>query len=218
MEGHDGTGLTVVAFDVDGTLTRRDCVVPFLVKVAGRRALVVASLRHPWLLLTTALGRGDRDRVKELIVGRIVGGRSHADLEALGRTFAVERIARWLRSDTVLRLRHHQALGHRIVLVSASLAPYLLPFANDVLGGVDAVLCTELEVDAAGDCTGRLSGANCRGPEKRRRLTAWLDGRRPVLWAYGDSSGDDDMLAMARHAIRVGRTPISAEPAGGARR
>lgn len=212
MEGVSGAELVVAAFDVDGTLTRRDCVVPFLVRVGGRRALVAAALRNPLLLLFTALGRGDRDRLKALVVGRLVRGRRAADLERIGKTFAVEDIARWLRPDTVMRLRNHQRLGHRVVFVSASLAPYLGPLAHEVIGGVDAVLCTELEVDESGNCTGRLAGLNCRGPEKRRRLNAWLAGRRAVLWAYGNSSGDSEMLAMSRHAVRVNRRPIAVDP------
>src|SRR3954464_11542908 len=38
----------------------------------------------------------------------------------------------------------------------------------------------------------RLDGANCRGEEKARRLSAWLaaEGLTSAdLWAYGDSSG-----------------------------
>ena len=47
----------------------------------------------------------------------------------------------WLRADTVSRLRWHQRMGHRIVLVSASLSPYLRPLGRRL--GVDAVLCAE---------------------------------------------------------------------------
>jgi len=32
------------------------------------------------------------------------------------------------------------------------------------------------------------------------------------VFAYGDSAGDDQMLAMANVPVRVGREPISPEP------
>jgi len=32
------------------------------------------------------------------------------------------------------------------------------------------------------------------------------------LFAYGDSAGDDQMLAMANVPVRVGRDPITTEP------
>jgi phosphatidylglycerophosphatase C len=91
-----------------------------------------------------------------------------------------------------------------VVLVSASLDVYLFPLGE--LLGVHGVLCTRLERDGGGALTGALVGANCRGPEKVARLEAWLlveglDGA--TLWAYGDSAGDDELLARADHAQRV---------------
>lgn len=202
----------VAAFDVDGTLTRRDCVVPFLVRLAGWPRVITASLRHPLLLVRTSVGHGDRDRLKELVVGRLVRGRARLSVDELGRRFAHDSAANWLRPDTLARLRWHRERGHQVVLVSASLRSYLEPLAEAALGGVDAVLCTDVATDANGTCTGKLKGRNCRGPEKSRRLREWLAGRSAVIWAYGDSSGDDELLDMADYAVRVKGVAISAVP------
>lgn len=52
------SGSTVVAaFDVDGTLTVRDCVRPFLERLAGRRGLVFAAARRPITTVTVAARR-----------------------------------------------------------------------------------------------------------------------------------------------------------------
>jgi phosphatidylglycerophosphatase C len=212
MDGSGDAPLVVAAFDVDGTLTTRDCVVPYLSRLAGRGRVAAAGLRHPLLLAATAVGRGDRDRVKELVVGRIVRGRPVAALDDLGRRFAAHVTAAWLRVDTLARLRWHRERGHRVVLVSASLRPYLEPLAATGLGGVDAVLCTDVEADDAGICTGLLAGRNCRGPEKAQRLRQWLGDRPATIWAYGDSAGDAELLAMADHPVRVDRRPITATP------
>lgn len=206
--------VVVAAFDVDGTLTKRDCVVPFLVRIAGWPRVLAASLRHPLLLAATSIGRGDRDRLKELVVGRLVRGRDRASLDAAGRAFAREVASGWLRPDTLARLRWHRDHGHQVVLVSASLRAYLEPLAAEVLGGVDAVLCTDVETAEDGTCTGRLQGGNCRGPEKSRRLSGWIGGRSAEVWAYGDSSGDTELLAMAHHPVRVKGISISASPLG----
>ena len=69
--------------------------------------------------------------------------------------------------------------------------------------GPDHVISCSLETDPAGLVTGRLLGGNVRGPEKANRLRAWLGGDSVELWAYGDSSGDDELLAMADHPTRV---------------
>lgn len=207
--------IVVAAFDVDGTLTTRDCVVPFLVRLAGRRAVLVAALRHPLLLAFTAIGRGDRDRMKELVVGRLLRGRSRLAVDEAGRSFAQSHAAGWLRPDTLERLRWHRASGHHVVLVSASLRSYLQPLADEALGGVHAVLCTDVEVSDDGTFTDRLAGGNCRGPEKSRRLATWIGSRSATIYAYGDSAGDRELLAMADYPHRVRGVVITPTPEAG---
>jgi phosphatidylglycerophosphatase C len=203
----------VAAFDVDGTLTVRDCVGPFLVRVGGRAGVAAALARKPIASVGAALRR-DRDRLKEVLVGGVLRGRAIAQVEALGEQFAERVAAGWLRPDTVARLRWHQRMGHRTVLVSASLSPYLQPLGRRL--GVDDVLCAEPRRD--GDHFGDgLSGANCRAVEKVRRLDAWLDGvglTDATVWAYGDSAGDRELLERADHALLVKGTVVSAVPAG----
>ena len=93
MVSADQQPVVVAAFDVDGTLTSRDCVVPFLVRIGGWSRVLRASVRHPVLLASTALGRGDRDRLKEVVVGQLVRGRNRASLDELGRRFALDAVA-----------------------------------------------------------------------------------------------------------------------------
>ena len=66
--------------------------------------------------------------------------------------------------------------------------------------GFDAVIATRLETDGVGRVTGRYDGGNCYGAEKARRLRALLGEAAVELYAYGDSRGDREMLAMADHA------------------
>jgi len=200
----------VAAFDVDGTLTTGDCVTPFLRRAAGRR-LWTTLLRHP-LALAAAAARRDRDRLKELACSALRGIES-TEIEHLGDAFAREVGAGRLRDDTVARLRRHRELGHTVIFASASLDPYLVPLGGSL--GVDAVVCTVLERGADGRLTGRLVGANCRGAEKARRVRDWLlenDLADAELWAYGDSSGDNALLALAHRPLRVDGIRVDAEP------
>jgi len=200
----------VAAFDVDGTLTTGDCVTPFLRRAAGTR-LWTTLLRHP-LALAAAAARRDRDRLKELACSALRGIES-TEIEHLGEAFAREVGAGRLRDDTVARLRRHRELGHTVILASASLDPYLVPLGRSL--GVDAVVCTVLERGRDGRLTGRLVGANCRGAEKARRVRGWLrehDLADAELWAYGDSLGDDDLLALADRPLRVDGIRVDPEP------
>jgi phosphatidylglycerophosphatase C len=194
----------VVAFDVDGTLTTRDCVVPFLRRVAGTVGLATGLLRQP-IGLTRGVARRDRDTLKSLAAAAVFSARRESDVVTAGSAFAERIAAEWLRRDTLRSLRSHQAAGDHIVLVSASFEVYLHPLA--ALLGVENVLGARLASDD-GVLTGDLDGPNCRGPEKVRRLHDLLDdrfgGRDAVeLIAYGDSAGDRELLADAdtRHWV-----------------
>lgn len=215
MTGRSGAPDQVVAaFDVDGTITRHDCVRPFLERVAGRRGLARAIARRPVASLTGALRR-DRDAIKEIVVGGVLRGRSVADVEREGRRFAEHVHAELLRGDVVERLRWHQRMGHRTVIVSASLRPYLEPLAAAL--GIERAVCTDVVRDAAdpGRYGDRLDGGNCRAEEKAVRLRAWLADEGLLgaeLWAYGDSRGDRELLAMAHHPVWVAGTTVRAVP------
>lgn len=208
----------VAAFDFDGTLTTRDTVVPFLDRVSGRARLVTGLLGQP-LRLTDALARRDRDRFKSLAVRAVFGGRRSDTVESIGTEYASAIRERWMRADTGKRLEWHQRMGHRVVLVSASLGPYLRPIGSML--GVDGVLCCEAVVGDDGRYSGELIDGNCRGPEKVRRLRLWLAERgltNAELWAYGDSAGDRELLSAARHHHFVKDCEIAPEPDSGAAR
>ena len=199
--------MRVAAFDVDGTLTRRDCVVPFMRRVAGTRLLTQRMLRHGGAV-TRAAARGDRDALKAASAMAAFRGVPIHHVEAEAHDFARSVFDTGLRTDVVRELRFHQANGDTVVLVSASFEVYLRPLAE--LLGVDDVMAARLEVGSDGLLTGRLIGANCRGPEKVRRLHEWLDehsgGRASVhVTAYGDSTGDRELLADAEAPQWVGR-------------
>ncbi len=132
----------------------------------------------------------------------LLGGRTAGSVVGAGHAYADHLWDRQkFRPEMMERLRWHRSDGHEIVIVSASLDSYLTPLAPRL--GVGHVISTSLEVDDRGLVTGRLAGGNVRGPEKARRLRAWLGDGPVELWAYGDSSGDDELLAMADHPIRL---------------
>jgi phosphatidylglycerophosphatase C len=202
----------VAVFDVDGTLTTRDCVVPFMRRVAGTPGLVGGMLRSPGALIS-ATARRDRDALKAASASAAFAGREIERVQAEADEFARSVFADRLRSEVLASMRTHQQSADTVVLVSASYELYLRPLAR--LLGADDVLAVRLEVDD-GRLTGRLDGPNCRGPEKVRRLHEWLDlhagGRRSVhVTAYGDSAGDRELLGDAdvAHWVGSGSMPSS---------
>jgi len=186
---------TVAAFDFDGTITRRDTMLPFLSHTVGwaPTATALAAISVPGIRV--AVGRGSRQAAKEALFGRLLTGRPLASLEQAAESFADRLVTDGLRRDTLDRVQAHAAAGHELVVVSASPELWVAPVARRL--GFTTVLATRLEVDAAGYLTGRLVGRNCRGPEKVSRLRGWLGDETPLVLAYGDSRGDREMLAFA---------------------
>ena len=197
---------TFAAFDFDGTMTRSDTLVPFLASVAGRSNVARALASQSATLAYAATGRGDRDVAKERVLTRVLAGLPYADVETAGRSFGAELARTEITAHARERIAWHRREGHEVVIVSASLDVYLREVADQL--GVVHLLCTSLDVDSHGTCTGRLLGANCRGAEKATRLTGLIGTGAVELWAYGNSSGDDEMLALADHPIRARRGRI----------
>lgn len=192
----------VAAFDFDGTLSRRDCLVPFLVRVGGLGRFLLAMLAELPRLVGVGLHRTSRDELKASVFARVLRGRRVAEVEAAGAEFAAEILRRRLREDTVARVEEHRRRGDELVLVSASLDVYLRHVGAAL--GFDGVCAVQLEA-RDGVLTGVMAGGNVRGPAKVERLERWLG--EPVgaveLWAYGDSPGDAALLEAASHAVWV---------------
>lgn len=196
----------IAAFDFDGTLTRRDTLLPFLVWSCGARRVAQAVAVAAPGAARARVSRLEqelhhRDVTKVALVRQLFGGREASWLAERGEEFAHTLDAR-LRPSMVDRLDWHRGRGHELVIVSASLAAYLKPFA--ARQGVDHVIAVEPAVGDDGRLTGELAHPNVRGAEKERRLRRWFGDAVPVeLWAYGNSSGDRELLAMADHATWI---------------
>lgn len=201
----------VAAFDVDMTLTRRDCVVPYLRRLLTWRA---APRLARWVIPLGWAGlRRDRDRIKDLATRITMTGLSRVHLEREGHLFAQEIMSKWMRDDTVERLHWHRKQGHHVVLVSASYAMYVRHLGFH-LGCADVLAC-EVAFDSRQQSTGQMIDGNCRGAEKERRLSTWMAARgltSASIYAYGDSAGDDHLLAMATWPTRVGSQSLAPIP------
>lgn len=189
----------VAVFDFDGTLTRRDTLLPFLLRLYGWRGVMRRALSLLPALGGFALRVLPRDVVKERVLMRYLAGLSEVELHRLGADYAQQDIPRQVRPQALARLAWHRRQGHRCVVISASIEHYVTPWAR--AAGFDDVLATRLAVDDAGRVSGRYDGANCYGAEKVRRLQQLLGAAADVeIYAYGDSRGDRELLALADHA------------------
>jgi phosphatidylglycerophosphatase C len=189
-------------FDLDGTLTWRDTLLPFLLGFLRRRPHRALGLwRMPF-----ALGRywQDRDRgaLKSRAIRMIMGGERRAVIDAWAEAFVHNlKSKQRFRPLALAVVEAHRAAGDRLVLMSASPDLYV-PLIGRLLG-FERTVCTEVEW--RGDrLDGHLKTANRRGEEKLRCMT-WLREQYPALpiIAYGNSAADLDHMRHADRALLV---------------
>ena len=184
----------VVAFDFDGTLTVRDSFMAFLKwRVdagrynAGLIRLVPATLGY--------LAHRNRGKIKAAAVREFLGGMDREVLEEEARAFAKSQSQNLLRPDAVQTWRRWRQRRATLVIVTASPEILVAPFARGL--GADAIIGTELAFDDQDRVNGAFLGQNCRGAEKVRRLREMFGPDLRLAAAYGDTSGDTEMLKIA---------------------
>jgi phosphatidylglycerophosphatase C len=193
MNDHFETN-ALVAFDFDGTLTARDSFVAFLKWKAGAGRWTRGLIKLTPSLLGYVFHR-DRGRLKGRFVREFLRGMTLDELEASAREFAKAHAQSLLRPDAVAAWRRWRANGAKIVIVTASPETIVAPFARGL--GADMLIGSKLSVDANGKVRGPLEGVNCRGIEKVKRLKAVFGEDMHLTAAYGDTSGDREMLRAA---------------------
>jgi phosphatidylglycerophosphatase C len=195
-------------FDLDGTLTWQDTLLPFLIGYASRHPSRLLRLwRLPAAIIGYFTSDCDRGLLKSRVIRAVMGGDSRSKLDAWSESF-VGGLARGrvFRPAALAMLEVHRAAGDHLVLLSASPDLYV-PRIGGLLG-FERTLCTELEWRRDPSDEDRLDGAlrtpNRRGEEKALCL-AWLRTQyvdMPVV-AYGNSESDLPHLRQADRALLV---------------
>jgi phosphatidylglycerophosphatase C len=187
--------IPVVAFDFDGTLIVRDSFSAFLKWRAGPLRWWFGCVRLAPAALAYVFDR-DRGRIKAAAVREFLRGARRDQIEAQARTFA-ERFSRsLLRPDALAAWKRWRNEPVRLTIVTASPDFVVAPFARGL--GADRLIATHFVFDEQDRITGDYVGLNCRGPEKVVRLKQAFGDGFVLKAAYGDTSGDREMIAMAK--------------------
>ncbi len=200
--------MQLAVFDLDGTITRRDTLVLYVLGFLKQR---------PWRWLGLprvvpaaakfAVGQADHGDLKAALIKATLSGATRAELADWTARFIREQLEVGLFSQAREKITSHRHNGDRLVLMSASVDLYV-PDVGRALGFHETI-CTGIEWK--GDrLVGNLTTPNRRGEEKARCFKA-LQERYPGVEsaAYGNAGSDLPHWPLASHGFLV-KGPASA--------
>ena len=186
---------TIAAFDFDGTLTRSDTFLMFLIFQFGFPAFLKSLWSNLAILMKYVFRKVSNHEAKQAIFSYFFKGMKITEFDAACRRFALSKIPGQINRKAIEKCDWHRQNGHHIIIVSASIRNWIEPWAKQY--GFKAVIGTEVELDNE-ILTGQFAGKNCHGPEKVTRLLSHYPERNNYyLYDYGDSKGDRDMMKFA---------------------
>lgn len=188
-------GKTIAFFDFDGTITTSDTMFVFFRYAKGPfwYWVYVLLLSPVFVLYKLKLLPGQIAKEISLIV--LFKGIHQDELNRIGKEFCASKIDGIVRPKAWQKILWHREQGHEVYIVSASAEEWLRPWTEEK--GIN-LICTSLLYNEHGKFTGRINGKNCNGKEKVCRIEERINLKEyETIYAYGDTSGDKDMLEIA---------------------
>jgi HAD superfamily hydrolase (TIGR01490 family) len=190
-------------FDLDGTLTKSDTYLPYLIGFLKRnpKRWLKASIL-PFAAVMFYLKIHDNQWLKTIFLKVILGGETKDNILAWNKIFLDKLFTEGLREDIVTILKKRQNAGDIILLSTASLDIYVPDIQNWF--SINHLICTNtLWQD---DClTGELDGNNCYGLEKLARVKSYMRKHNisGEVSVYSDHASDWPIMNYADKAYAV---------------
>ncbi|MFT3825248.1 MAG: HAD family hydrolase [Chitinophagaceae bacterium] len=188
----------IAFFDFDGTITTKDTLLEVIRYRHGSAKLYLGFLLNSPLLVAYKLGIISNQSAKENVLKLFFGKTTLAAFQEHCDAFAREQIPALIRPKALKEIQQLKDAGAEIVIVSASAENWLREWCKQLQL---KLIATELQVknDVV---TGKISGRNCYGDEKVRRIKEAYDlSQYDEIYCYGDTSGDKPMLSLATIAF-----------------
>jgi HAD superfamily hydrolase (TIGR01490 family) len=191
--------VNLALFDFDGTLTTKDSLDEFLRYIVGRKKYFIYMFKFIPYFIVWQLRLMNNGVAKEHLFRIFFKGADEKLFKEKAINFSLKKLDPIINKDRMAILKKHQAEGDRVIIVSASMRCWLQPWCDK--NNIE-LLSTQLEFKN-GEFTGRFLTKNCHGKEKENRIKELLNLKDyETIYAYGDSSGDTQMLALAHKSIK----------------
>ena len=161
----------IALFDLDGTITRRDTLMPYLLGFCLRAPVRLLRLliSLPRALFHYAFSGRDRGQLKQTLIIAALAGTSRAQIARWNEKFVPRLLHSGMHSHGLKQVAAHRAKGDYLVLMSASPDLYVPAIARAL--GFNETICTAVRWDGM-MLNGELLTPNRRGEEKLQCVLA----------------------------------------------
>lgn len=184
--------MQLALFDFDGTISNRDTTWDFIFRTCGKRRAINGIIRLVPVSLAYSFKRIPHHDAKQAVIRHYFGDWEKEAFIEEARRYARDVVPTIIRPEALNRINWHQAQGHTVTVVTGSLEILLSDWCESI--GID-LIATGIDLDSTRI---GLSTRNCFKEEKARRIREkYALESFECIHAYGDSSGDREMLELA---------------------
>lgn len=192
--------MTLVLFDFDGTLSKKDSLGGFIKYAVSTKKYILGLIRFSPIFILYKLKIIKNSTAKEMLMRMFFKGADEKKFKKIAAKYSLNELDKILNDDVYKVFKNHIIQGHRVIVVSASMKCWLEPWCEKE--GVE-LLSTQLSF-IKGKFSGNFLTKNCHGIEKLNRVKELLSlDDYEEIYTYGDSNGDDEILSIADHKYKV---------------
>lgn len=186
--------MKLALFDFDGTITTQDTYTKFILSNTSISRLVIGGFFLAPLILLNKLSLLPSPILRPLVSKIAFKGIKVDDLTPKAEAYAYQYLPTVLRSNMLTKIQKHKESGDHVVVVSASISPYLKIWCKEL--DIE-LICSELE-EKDGYFTGSYTNGDCSGERKAINIKKTIDlNSFEQIIAYGDTKEDYAMLKLA---------------------
>ncbi|MFM9840176.1 MAG: HAD-IB family hydrolase [Cyclobacteriaceae bacterium] len=183
-------------FDFDGTITTKDTLFELIKFQKGNIAFYLGMIWLSPILILFKLGVVPNWRTKEIVLSLFFANQTLSSFQQMCDQFISNALPFMIRAEALKKIEQHTKKGDRVIVVSASAYNWVEGWCQSI--NIE-LISTRLD-SKNGILTGKLESLNCNGEEKVKRIKKHLELTDfSPIYAYGNSSGDKPMLALADH-------------------
>ena len=180
-------------FDFDGTITKKDTMFSFL-KFYNKQKFYLNFAKHLPFFIMLKLNLAKAERVKENFISSILKGEKEKKIQQKATSFFEENYPSILREKALNFIQNIDRNDSECYLVTASLDIWVKPFSEKL----NLKLLSTQAKFKNGIYIGKFATKNCNGIEKVHRIKEIIKNQSfDKTIAFGDTSGDKEMLAWA---------------------